>query len=218
MKGIKFDQKAEELRSAGNANYAKKEFLEALIKYNGSLCNASHESEHLGLAFANKSAVYLEMKLIERSLRNIELAKLHNYPTKNLEVLAKREEKCRQLMKQKVVLADPWSFFKLSYKANKKLPFIVDSLEVKVNEKYGKYIVTNQNFKVGDVLAIEKPFCSVLLSESRFLAVDTTNKYQRCLNCLKDNQLDLIPCKDCCEGEKLMENTSNIKLNNFPNF
>lgn len=214
MKGIKSDQKAEELRSEGNAKYSEKKFFEALIKYNESLCNASHGSENLGLAFANRSAVYLEMKLIERSLRNIELAKLHNYPTKNLELLAKREEKCRNLMKQQEKPADPWTFFKLSSKTNKKLPFVVDSLELRVNEKYGKHIVTNQKFKAGDILAIEKPFCSVLISESRFVAVDTTNKFQRCANCLKDNQLDLIPCSECCEGERLIETTSIIKLIN----
>lgn len=202
MKEIKSDKKAEELRSEGNEKYKEKKFFEALLKYNESLCNASRGSENLGLAFANRSAVYLEMKLFGKSLKNIELARLHNYPSRSSDVLLKREEKCQTLMKQQVKLTDPWAFFKLPYKASKKLPFAVDSLELRVNEKYGKHIVTNQNFKVGDVLVIERPFCSVLLSESRFVEVDKSNKFQRCVSCLRDNQLDLIPCSDCCEGEK----------------
>lgn len=200
MNDTKSDRKSEELRAEGNGKYSEKKFFEALLKYNESLCNATSESANLGFAFANRSAVYLEMKLYEKSLKNIELAKAHNYPIKSLDVLEKREEKCRALMKQQIKLPNPWSFFKLSYKANKKLPFVVNSLELRVNEKYGKHIVTNSNLKVGDILVIEKPFCSVLLSESRFVEVDKTNKFQRCAYCLKDNQLDLIPCS-CCEGK-----------------
>lgn len=202
MKEIKSDKKAEELRNEGNEKYSEKKFFEALLKYNESLCNASVGSENVGLAFANRSAVYFQMKLFEKSLKNIEQARLHNYPINNLDVLLRREEKCRSMMKEQVKLADPWAFFKLSSKANKKLPFAVDSLKLKVNEKYGKHIVASQNFKVGDMLVIEKPFCSVLLSESRFVEVDKSNKFQRCVNCLRDNQLDLIQCDDCCEGEK----------------
>lgn len=198
---MKNDKQAEAVRSDGNKLYSEKKFFEALLKYNESLCTASAESENLGLAFANRSAVYSELKLYEKSLKNIELARSHNYPSKNIEVLEKREEKCRDLMKSKVQLADPWNFFKLSYKSNKKLPFAVDLLELRVDDKYGKHIVTKQDIKVGDVLLIESPVCSALISESRFIEVESSNKYQRCGNCMKDNILDLIPCPSCSCSE-----------------
>lgn len=199
---MKSDKKAEELRNEGNKFYVGKKFFDALLKYNESLCHATSGSEHLGFAFANRSAVYLEMKLIENSLKNIELAKAHNYPQRIFEVLSKREEKCHLLIEQNMKVVDPWSFFKLSYKPNEKLPFAVGPLELRINEKYGKHIVTNQSLKVGDILAIERPFVSVLLSESRFIKVEKSNKYQKCANCLKDNQLDLIPCSNCSQGEQ----------------
>lgn len=198
---MKNDKQSEALRAAGNKLYSEKKFLEALLKYNESLCKASAEGENLGLAFANRSAVYFEIKLYEKCLRNIELARCHSYPSKNIEVLEKREAKCRDLMKNKVQLFDPWNFFKLSYKANKKLPSVVDFLELRVDDKYGKHIVTKQDVKVGDVLLIESPFCSALISESRFIEVESTNKYQRCGNCMKDNTLDLIPCSSCSCSE-----------------
>jgi SET and MYND domain-containing protein 4 len=193
---------ADALRNDGNKSYSERKFFNALIKYNESLCHAPTESESLGLAFANRSAVYFEMKLFEHCLKNIELAKAHKYPAKNYEILERREQKCREMSKQKMKFSDPWEFFKLSYKTNEKLPFIVDGLEMKENEKYGRHVVTSRHLKVGDVLAIEKPFCSVLLSQSNFVEVDGLNKFQRCENCLRDCQLDLTPCSGCCEGEK----------------
>lgn len=199
----KSDEKSSELRAEGNAFYSKKRFFEATVKYNESLCLASKESVNIGLAYANRSAVYLEMKLYEKSLKNIQMAFDNNYPKENYEVLKKREEKCRALLNQQVKLANHWNFFKLSGKSNKKLPYVVDSLELKISKKYGKHIVTNKNLKVGDILAIEKPFCGVLISESRFVEVDRNNKFIRCTNCLSDNLLDLIPCDGCNEGENI---------------
>lgn len=206
MRLIKSNEKADALRAAGNKFYNERKFFDGLIKYNESLCHASNESESLGLAFANKSAVYFEMKLFDKCLKNIALARINNYPAKNIDILERREEKCREMLKQQMKISDPWEFFKLSSKANKKLPFAIDNLELRMNEKYGKFIVTNRTLKVGEVLAIEKPFCSVLLTESLFVEVDKTNKYQRCANCFKDNQLDLVPCRQCCEGKNLKFN------------
>lgn len=213
MRLTKSNEKADEFRAAGNKFYNERKFLDSLIKYNESLCYASNESESLGLAFANKSAVYFEMKLFDKCLKNIALARINNYPAKNFEILERRDEKCREMLKQQMKISDPWEFFKLSSTENKKLPFIIDNLELRTNEKYGKFIVTNRTLKVGEVLTIEKSFCSVLLTESQFVEVDKANKYQRCANCFKDNQLDLIPCRKCCEGKK--SKFSNLKIVQF---
>lgn len=197
---MKSDQTAAALRTEGNKFYSERKFFDALLKYNESLCHAARESESLGVAYANRSAVYVEMRLFSKALSNIDLARANRYPTENLDVLNKRSEKCLALMTQQSKVVEP-SFFKLTQKPNKKLPFVSSCLELRVNDKFGKHIVTKQSVKVGDILAIERPFCSVLISESQFVNVDRTNKYQRCGLCLIDNQLDLIPCEDCCEGE-----------------
>lgn len=208
---MKSNERSVQLRKEGNQLYSNRKFFDSLLKYNESLCLAPVGSENLGLAFANRSAVYCELKLFANCLKNIDLAKAHNYPQKDFAVLEKRAAKCHESLKQQTKLVDPWSFFKLSFKCNRKLPCAIDCLEFRVSEKYGKHIVTNQALRVGDILAIEKPFCSALLSESRFVEVDKSNKFQRCLKCLKDNQLDLIPCTKCCEGKKYSGETCRFK-------
>lgn len=190
------------LRVEGNEFYSQRKFFNAIVKYNESLCFAEHGSENLGLTYANRSAVYFEMKLYEKSLKNIEHARQNCYPKENFIVLEKREEKCRDFLKtQKEKSAfEPWKFFKLSYPPNKKLPFVAECLEVKINEKYGRHVITNAALNVGDIVVIEKPFCSILLSQSKLYNIPESNIFQRCSGCLKENSLDLIPCSSCCQG------------------
>lgn len=196
----KSDTKSAELRGAGNVFYSKRRFFEALIKYNESLCYAERGSENAGLAYANRSAVYFEMKLFRQCLYNIELAKSNQYPVENFEILNKREAKCKEPRNDKEIKSNPWDFFKLSYPPKKEISFIANCLEMRNNEKFGRHIVTNRPLKVGDVVSIETPYCNVLLSESEFVEVPPSNIYQRCSNCFKAALLDLLPCSSCCQG------------------
>lgn len=201
MLTIKSNERSEMLRSEGNKFYSQRNFFNAMLKYNESLCFAEPESENVGFAYANRSAIYFEKKLYEKCLRNIEMAKKHRYPESNFQILDKREEKCKELMKQEMgKSSDPWSFFKLSYPPHKKIPFIAEALESKSSPKFGRYVITNRSLKVGDIIAIEQPYCNVLLSGSKLQEIPESNIYQRCAGCLKENGLDLIPCTACCKG------------------
>lgn len=196
---LKSNEKSNALRTNGNEFYSKRKFFDSMLMYNKSLCLAEPGSENVGLAYANRSAVYLESKLYEQCLKNIALAKANNYPERNLEILNKREEKCKNLLSASK--ENSYRFFKLSHTANKKLPFIDESLELKTNERFGRHVVTNRPLKVGEIVSIEMPFCSVLLSESKLHEIPDSNIYQRCSNCLKENVLDLMPCSTCCKGK-----------------
>ncbi|KAG5675897.1 hypothetical protein PVAND_005757 [Polypedilum vanderplanki] len=190
----KSNEKSIIFRQEGNEFYKKREFLSALLKYNQSLCYAEKNSENLAHAYANRSAVYFEMKLYEKCLSNINYAISNNYPQENLEILNKRSEKCKDQVNKIYE-----NYFKLSHQANKRIPFIASSLQLNHDTKYGKHVITNKNLSVGDVIAIEKPFCCVPIIESRFVKIPELNNYQRCNNCLRDNQLDLTPCSFCCQ-------------------
>lgn len=156
----KSETKSKTLRGEGNSFYSARKFFDALLKYNESLCYAGPGSENLGHAFANRSAVYFEMKLYENCLRNIQLARDNFYPEKQSETLNRREAKSRELMKGKREKPSEFgNFFKLSYPSNEKLPFLADCLEVKVNQKYGRHVVTNRDLRVGDIISLEDPFC-----------------------------------------------------------
>lgn len=82
-------------------------------------------------------------------------------------------------------------FLKLSHDSNPKIPYIVNCLELKDNQTYGRYVVTNKKLNPGEIIAIERPFSKCLLKYE-------VHKY--CCNCLKDNCLDLFPCPDCTQA------------------
>lgn len=210
---MKHNGKSQSLREEGNKFYTQRQFFDALLKYNESLCFSEPDNINLGFAYANRSAVYFEMKLFDNCLRNIELARRNFYPEKDKIILKQREDKCNELRSHKNQLSDPWRTFKLTYPPNKKLPFVVDCLEMVTNEKYGRHIVTNRALKVGDIIAIETPFSNILRLETKFHDSSELNIYQRCTNCLKENALELIPCESCCKGK--VSNLNCILITSF---
>lgn len=133
-------------RNEGNKFYREKKFFEALEFYNKSLTFAEAQSCEIPLAYANRSAVYLEAKEYQLCLENIQLAREFGYPVEKLQKLADRENECRKLMESHVKNddEDPWSFFKLSYPPNEKIPFIVNCLQLRKDNRFGRYIVTDQ--------------------------------------------------------------------------
>lgn len=193
----KFNNSADTYRQEGNEWYKKRDFFKALVKYNQSICFAEINSENLGMGYANRSAVYFEMKLYNNCVKNIKLAKDNYYPQKNMEILTSRHEKCVELMKNEQKNKNE-NIFKLSLPVNKNLPFLANCLKLKEDEKFGRYIITSKDLAIGDVIAKDSAFCSVPISESHFVTVPENNIYQRCNNCLKTNYLHLIPCKFCC--------------------
>lgn len=192
------------LRQEGNEFYKKREFFQALLKYNQSLCYAESKSENIGIAFANRSAVYFEMKFYDQCQINIDLAEKNFYPRENLDILNQRRLKCLESSRNEIKNSSQ-NVFKLSLPANKKLPFMASCLKIKTNEKYGRHIITTSDLNVGDIIAIDKSFCSVPISESQFIKVSELNIYQRCNNCLRSNHLNLIPCQRCCHGMKTLK-------------
>lgn len=193
MSDKKCDLTAEKWRSDGNVHFRDGEYLEALISYNKCLCYAE-DGAMASLAYANRSAVYLEVKLYEKCLDNIEAARDSGYPKDKLHKLIDRAEKCKKLMKSHSEDPDddPMSFFKLSHPPNDKIPYIVNCLEYRESDKFGRYIVTTAALRPGDIIAIEEPFYKVI--NKQFCD-------RRCTNCLKSNNLSLIPCESCTNSE-----------------
>lgn len=193
---IKDNEKAISLRKKGNELYKDKKFFDALLRYNESLCYAEPSSEHLGFAYANRSAVYFELKLFNKCLENIEMAIKNKYPESSMEILSARKKKCENNLKNSQEPKN--NFFKLSIKPNAKLPQIATSLHLAENETFGRHITTSRKLAVGEIIAIEKPFACVPIYKSNSLE---SNRFQRCNSCLRDNILDLVPCERCSEGE-----------------
>jgi tetratricopeptide (TPR) repeat protein len=187
----KSNSESERFRQEGNKCYKAGKFLEALLKYNQSLCYAEDDSNRAS-AYVNRSAVYFELKFHQQCQNNIQLARKHNYLAEKTNVLDDREKRCLDLMMEGIKICDdPYDFFKLSYSANPKIPFIIDGVEIKAYKKFGRGIYAKQSLKVGDIISIETPFFSAFELGTKL------EYFKFCSFCLKDNLMDLIPCHDC---------------------
>lgn len=181
-----FILKADELRLAGK-------FQEALESYNQCLRYAASKSQVLSDAFAGRAKVYLEARQLEKCLDNIQSAIDACICDDTRDAFKTFQSKCSENLK--VIASDEseaTSFFKLSLPAHKKIPFIAECLEVRENEIYGRYIMTNKDLAPGDIVVLEEPFYKILNPEER---------HTRCAVCLKQNQLNLFPCAKCSDGE-----------------
>lgn len=174
---------ADRFRDTANKHLCNGQLYNALILNNMALCYAETE-DRKSLSFAGRSAVYLELKQYDKCLENIQLAKQQGYPSNKIQLLTNREKKCCDMIKQSEPKEDPWDFFKLSHPANKKIPFIVNCLQMRTDKKFGRGIYTNRDLKAGEIIAIEEPFLKFMNPEA---------KYKRCANCLKSNMLSLLP-------------------------
>jgi SET and MYND domain-containing protein 4 len=191
----KNSEKSDKFRDKGNLQFQSSQHLEALLSYNRSLCLAPPDSPQVSLAYANRSAVYLKVKLFHKCLQNIELARKFGYPADKLHKLDEREDRCQKLIESHKISqeSDPReNFFKLSYPPHEKIPFVANCIEVKEDEKYGRYVVTNRNLEPGDIIAIDEPV---------YKFVDKEVFDRHCANCLKSNDLSLIPCVGCTYSE-----------------
>lgn len=186
MLSAKSNEQAVKYREEGNEFLSELKYFDALVAFNKSLCCAMPGSLDMAMGFERRAEAFFQCAEYEKCLENIQAAKEHGYPEDMMTKLNEREEKCKKIIVEQPQdpEEDPWTFLKLSYPANEKIPFIVECLELRENEKYGKHFVATRNLQPGDIIAIE---------ESHFNFINPKAIYTRCFNCLKANMLDLIP-------------------------
>lgn len=134
------------LRIEGDSLFEDGKLFEALECYNKSLSSAPLNSPDSSLAYERRSVVYHRVKEYRLCLDNIALSLCCCEDSARMESLSERKKMCEELMsyEQHTIDADPFSFFKLSYQANDKIPFIVDCLELRDSTEFGRFIITNQ--------------------------------------------------------------------------
>lgn len=194
---MKSDQLAEGFRLKADELRLASKHTEALENYNQCLRYAASKSQVLSDAFAGRAKVYFEAKQMEKCLDNIQSAIDACVCDETCEAFKTFQSKCRE--NQKIIASDKCDaspFFKLSLPAHKKIPFIAECLEVRENEVYGRYIMTNKDLKPGDIVVLEEPFYKIL---------DPKERHTRCSVCLQQNQLNLFPCAKCSDGESFIQ-------------
>lgn len=190
----KNNSKADELREVGNSLYKSSKFFDALIWYNKSICKATAGSRELALGFANRSAVYFELREYEFCLENINLATDCGYPKEKLKTLMQRKEKCLDLLElhEKDPNEDPWSFFKLTHPPNGEIPYVASCIMLQESKRFGRHLITTKALKTGDIIIMEEPFHKVVFNSARF---------SHCATCIKNAKLNLFPCLSCNFGK-----------------
>lgn len=190
---MKNNQVAESFVVKASECYSAKRYTEALKNYNQSLCFAVNKSQVLSDAFAGRAKIYYELNEFQLCRDNIQNAISScgcDEKRKKYNVI---KEDCDEILKGISSENDETkTFFKLSMPPHKKIPFIAESLEVRENEIYGRYIATTKDLKPGDIVVVEEPFYKVLDFELR---------HERCAVCLRQNMLNLFPCVNRCDGE-----------------
>lgn len=81
----------------GEEKFQVKKWTEAMHLYNQSLCFAPIDSENVYLAYANRSTCFLNLKMYEKCLVDIDLAIKSNYPQKLMPGSEQRRADCLKL-------------------------------------------------------------------------------------------------------------------------
>ena len=184
----KDDGKALQMRKKGNIHFVDLDYVGALDYYNRCLAFSTASSENLGLAYANRSAVYFNCGYYDECLENIELAIKHNYPERLMEKLLNRKEECEKRVNRiegKVKIDAPPKVT-LTDKANPMIPSVINGIKLAHNKNLCYHLVATRDLRPGDVIMIEKPYMAIF---------HTKALYSYCSNCYESNMMNLMPCE-----------------------
>ena len=187
----KNNAKAELCRVTGNAYLGAGKLAEAINVYNQGICSAEPGSELMAFCYANRALVYMRFGMLKSSLESMRLARAAGYPQHLIHKLEERELSIAEQIRKKETKCPTSmeSFAQLSFPTNATYPALAECLEIRQNENFGRHIATTGDLQVGQIIAIEEPYCAIFLREENYI---------RCANCLSDDAaINLIPCKNC---------------------
>ncbi|XP_049854136.1 SET and MYND domain-containing protein 4-like [Schistocerca gregaria] len=176
-----------------------------------SLGDSASCLKDIDLAFKYRYPANLHYKLLERKgkcflrMNRFEDAfETFTGALKSLELASLPAGKCQSVKKQiielqgkaesrNVATEKPYLFSlqqklpRKTYQESNEIVCACDAVEIKYSQDMGRYIQASKNLNPGDVIAIERPYASVLLDDAY---------YTHCYNCLLRCNA-LIPCETC---------------------
>lgn len=183
----KSNKVAKEKRKLGIESFNKREWNDAIDWFNESLCFAENGSKHIGIAYADRSACFFNLKSYEKCLVDIELATSHSYQ-KPAE-LEKRKDSCFMLIASDRNQNDSCDNLQLKSHLSECGYFAGASDTIDLQMQNGRYsIAAKQDIDVGKIIAVDKAFTKTLYTIYGW----------KCNICLKSAvQTNLVPCKRC---------------------
>lgn len=171
-------------RKEGNTYFGRHKWSEAMELYNECLCYAKPGSEHISLAYANRSACFFNMKMYKKCLIDIESAKQTGYPDHLMPKLNRRNDECLRLTREgaEAIGVD----FSLSFEPHEKFPVMANMLQFERDDDNSISIVANENIDIGKTVMVDKAF----------IALGYKRGGWRCNICLAKHG-NLIACNIC---------------------
>lgn len=205
----KDNQKAGELQSEGDQLSSQGLYINAIDKYNESLCylepDAPEQRQKFREVYVKRASALFRMNLPKECLKSLGLAgdETDNHAEQIIDMMNQCQEKIKLLDDR-----DQCKFqLKIGYSTNVKIPFMADCLELWTSDQFGRFIITTKNLKVGDVVMIEQPFVSYLRLPMR---------YKRCANCMTgERRASLIPCTTCTKALYCSKECQSKAWNNY---
>lgn len=177
-------------RTAGNSKLFQNDYEGALQMYNESV-RFAQDSEHLSLAYANRSYCFMKIDLFDRCMTDIQNALNNHYPEHLVPKLIKRKQICLlKLTKRKHL-----SYVKpeLSYDSNLNLQCFASVLKVEVSEKFGRLIKAECDIRIGETLSVEKAYVRVATANECYNCTEKKSNFVPCPNCV-----DVMFCSEKC--------------------
>lgn len=192
VKEDKCDYTSNHFRNLGNRLYQRCEFYRAWQYYNLALMYAPLTSECYALAISNRSAALAGLKEYKACLSDIKMVFTLAFPVNIRDKLLNRKKKCEEALEQErqshdgMVLIN--KIFNMKGSKNEKYQCASSKLEVKYTPEMGRHVVAAEDIKVGEVIAEDIPYVSILLPNQILIT---------CAHCFS-RKFNLYPCPYCC--------------------
>lgn len=158
-------------------------YYEALVALNKRSIAAAGDASVLSKVYEEKAQIYLKLGHHEHCLSCLEELKRILNTDENATGLEDKTSSAQDNNDSTLISQSIFeNFFKLSHPPHPRLPFLVNCLELRENDDFGKHVITSQELKAGDVIAIEKSYFHFISPHAIF---------ERCFNCFRSNKLDL---------------------------
>lgn len=188
-----------------------KNWQEAIEFLNEALCFAENGSHDVNCAYAERSKCFFNLRMYDRCLTDIKLARSNKCPPELQSKLSKLRDSCKRMLKMLPDSAETENDFKpaLTSEASEQCPYIANVIEIQSKEKLGRCMTATHDIGVGQAIMVEEGF-----------VWSTSENYKRCCVCL-EAMTNLIPCRNCtdsmmcygkCEKNQLHEIECNMKL------
>lgn len=180
----KSDATAVNKRKYAHIAFKKCEMHDAIDLLNESLCFAEKKSPNMGIAYADRSTCFFNLKMYDKCLVDIDLALKFNCPRHLRPALEQLKADCYKCIADGAQLKE--NHLSLDFPEKEGYPGWSEAFDIQKGSNGQISVVATQNIGIGQIVAIDKAFTKTLFMIYGW----------RCNICLR-RLTNLVPCKKC---------------------